>query len=158
MLSNREAPSVTEVRRCGNPSEEPSEVTGRRFVIPISGTADDLWQRRFHEAVNKQLASHANSRPADHFVRHLTVRPERIEFLIGDGDVRLLSSFLDVVEASIRLGNQLVASDRAQPARPEERAQVSGENRNRKIDETLRAWAADHPIEDDEAVCREIPE
>jgi hypothetical protein len=134
---------MTDVRRSGLPRRLEDKT---RYVIPIEGEADGLWQRAFHVHLAERVRARPDLTGADFFEKSLTINPAEIKFRFVDSP-SVLPDYLDMIESSIPQANQAAAVERERLDAAVAEAERELRERDDDIERALTVWAKRQPVD-----------
>ena len=134
---------MTDVRRTGPPRRLADQT---RYVIPIEGEVDGIWQRAFHVHLSEQVQRQPDLTGAEFFEKSLTINPAEIKFRFVDSP-SLLPNYLDMIESAIPQANQTAAVERQRLDAAVAEAERALRERDQDIERALTSWAEQQPAD-----------
>jgi hypothetical protein len=134
---------MTDVRRTGPPRRLEDRT---RYVIPIQGDVDGIWQRAFHVDLAERVRREPDLIGAEFFEKSLTINPAEIRFRFVDSP-SLLTDYLDMIESSIPQANEAAAVERQRLGEVLARSERELQERDDDIEQALRSWAERQPVD-----------
>ena len=134
---------MTDVRRTGPPRRLEDKT---RYVIPIEGEVDGIWQRTFHVHLAEQVRRRPDLTGAEFFEKSLTINPAEIKFRFVDSP-SVLPEYLDMIESSIPQANQAASAERQRLDAAVAEAGRELRERDQDIEQALESWAARQPVD-----------
>jgi hypothetical protein len=134
---------MTDVRRTGPPRRLEDQT---RYVIPIDGEVDGIWQRAFHLHLAEQVRGRPDLTGADFFEKSLTINPAEIKFRFVDSP-SVLPDYLDMIESAIPQANQTAAVERQRLDAAVAEAERKLQERDQDIEQALTSWAKQQPAD-----------
>ena len=132
---------MTDVRRTGPPRRLEDQT---RYVIPIDGEVDGIWQRAFHLHLAERVRGRPELTGAEFFEKSLTINPAEIKFRFVDSP-SVLPDYLDMIESAIPQANQAAAVERQRLDAAAAEAERELRERDQDIERALRSWAEQQP-------------
>jgi hypothetical protein len=134
---------MTDVRRTGPPRRLEDRT---RYVIPIEGEVDGIWQRAFHVHLAEQVRAQPDLSGAEFFEKSLTINPAEIKFRFVDSP-SVLPDYLDMIESAIPQANRAAAVERQRLDAAVAEAERELRERDQDIEQTLTSWAEQQPAD-----------
>jgi hypothetical protein len=134
---------MTDVRRTGPPRRLEDKT---RYVIPIEGEVDGIWQRAFHVHLAEQVRAHPDLTGAEFFERSLTINPAEIKFRFVDS-ASVLPDYLDMIELAIPQANRAAAVERQRLDAAVAETERELRERDQDIERALTSWAEQQPVD-----------
>ena len=134
---------MTDVRRTGPPRRLEDKT---RYVIPIEGEVDGIWQRTFHVHLAEQVRRRPDLTGAEFFEKSLTINPAEIKFRFVDSP-SVLPDYLDMIESAIPQANQAAAVERQRLDAAVAEAERALRERDQDIEQALTSWAEQQPAD-----------
>jgi hypothetical protein len=134
---------MTDVRRTGPPRRLEDQT---RYVIPIEGEVDGIWQRAFHVHLAEQVRRQPDLTGAEFFEKSLTINPAEITFRFVDSP-SVLPDYLDMIESAIPQANQTAAVERQRLDAAVAEAERELRERDQDIERALKSWAEQQPAD-----------
>jgi hypothetical protein len=136
---------MTDVRRTAAPSRlKDGGRLGIEFIVPVAGDLDHVWRAAFHEELLREAEQRELPDRAA-FARSLSLRGNAITFFMAPGETTSLGGHLDAIDAAIRSANSAAEKDAEETQMAFAKAQREVNDRDRQLDDELRAWSAAHP-------------
>ncbi|MHB1836978.1 MAG: hypothetical protein ACYCXW_18670 [Solirubrobacteraceae bacterium] len=132
---------MTDVRRTGPPRRLEDRT---RYVVPIEGEVDGIWQRAFHVHLAEQVRGRPELTGAEFFEKSLTINPAEIKFRFVDSP-GVLPDYLDMIESAIPQANQAAAVERQRLEAAVAEAERELRERDQDIERALTGWAERQP-------------
>ncbi|MHB1570485.1 MAG: hypothetical protein ACYC0H_14975 [Solirubrobacteraceae bacterium] len=132
---------MTDVRRTGPPRRLEDRT---RYVVPIEGEVDGIWQRAFHVHLAEQVRGRPELTGAEFFEKSLTITPAEIKFRFVDSP-GVLPDYLDMIESAIPQANQAAAVERQRLEAAVAEAERELRERDQDIERALTGWAERQP-------------
>jgi len=132
---------MTDVRRTGPPRRLEDRT---RFVIPIEGGVDGIWQRAFHAHLTEEIRRQPDLPGAEFLGKSLTITPEQIKFYFV-GSPSVLPNYLDMIESAIPQANQTAAEERQRLDAAVAEAERNVRDRDQDVERELKSWAEKQP-------------
>jgi hypothetical protein len=127
---------MTDVRRTGPPRRLEDRT---RYVIPIEGEVDGIWQRAFHVHLAEQVRRRPDLTGAEFFEKSLTINQAEIKFRFVDNP-SVLPDYVDMIKSAIRQANQTAAVERQRLDAAVAEAERGLQERDRDIELALESW------------------
>ena len=134
---------MTDVRRTGPPRRLKDRT---RYVVPIEGEVDGMWQRAFHLHLAEQVRGRPELTGAEFFEKSLTINPAEIKFRFVDSP-SVLPDYLDMIESAIPQANQAAAVERQRLEAAVAEAERGLRERDQDIEQALTSWAEQQPAD-----------
>jgi hypothetical protein len=141
--SQAEEIEMTDVRRTGPPRRLEDRT---RYVVPIEGEVDGIWQRAFHVHLAEQVRGRPELTGAEFFEKSLTINPAEIKFRFVDSP-SVLPDYLDMIESAIPQANQAAAVERQRLEAAVAEAERELRGRDQDIERALTGWAERQPTD-----------
>jgi hypothetical protein len=123
---------MTDVRRTGPPTRLEDRT---RYVIPIEGEVDGIWQRAFHVHLAEQVRGRPELTGAEFFEKSLTINPAEIRFRFVDSPSVLPQANQAAAVERLRLDAAVAETERAL------------QERDQDIERALTIWAEQQPAD-----------
>ncbi len=134
---------MTDVRRTGPPRRLEDRT---RYVVPIEGEVDGIWQRAFHVHLAEQVRGRPELTGAEFFEKSLTINPAEIKFRFVDSP-SVLPDYLDMIASAIPRANQAAAVERQRIDAAVAEAERALQARDQDIEQALTGWAERQPAD-----------